>query len=244
MSYYDDEPYYEPSLADELLMEYQLKMKNVLLDSVKNNIEKVKLENASLKTENNSLQIQVNKINQRERELEIQKQNLEREVRRERLSKLMEDFEVVMYRAYTTTENLPKCNKCNEKREITFTSPSGKEMTESCSCDKGITVYIPYEYICTEFKLDDRYNDKLLIWYKENHENNYDWYSYSSSNFVDTVYKDNMKFEELNSYKTYFKSKEECQKYCDWLNSDNPKTIKSELDTENCNDAKKKRKSS
>jgi len=216
--YYDDEPYYEPSLADEILNEYQQKMKDALLDSIKYQIEKTKKENQNIKDENIKLRQQVNEISNRERELEIQKKNLAYTVRHERLSELMKDFEVIMYRAYTTTKKLPKCDKCNKNRQIEFTSPTGKKMTEDCSCDKGKIVFIPQEYICTEFKIE-RDSNRMAVWYKMHQERDYDYCSYDSSDYVDTVYNEGMKYEDLKDYyKVYFKSKEECQKYCCWLN--------------------------
>lgn len=213
-----EESYYEPTIADEILMEFQQKMKDVLLESVKYQIEKIKEENIQIKEQNNKLQEQVNKIAQKERELEIKKKNLKWEVRKERLSELMKDFQVIMYKTDTTHPKPPKCNKCNKDRQIEFKSPSGKTIHESCSCNTGKTFYVPQEYICTKFNVD-RDGKTMSMWYKENHESDYDWYDYSGSNFCVTVYKNGMKYEDLKRYDTYFRSKEECQGYCDWLNS-------------------------
>ncbi|MEG0381301.1 MAG: hypothetical protein RR603_06340, partial [Kurthia sp.] len=41
---------------------------------------------------------------------------------------------------------------------------------------------------------------------------------FDSSTYGRTVYKEGMDFAEINSYETFFKTKEECQKYCDYLN--------------------------
>jgi regulator of replication initiation timing len=220
--YYEDEPYYEPSIADEILIEYQQKMKDALLESVKNQIDNIKSENESLKTENKKLQELVNNIDRKERELEQKKNNLIYEVKRERLSKLMEGFQVIMYKTYSTTVKLPQCDKCDKDRRIYFKSPSGKDIYESCSCDVGKIVYVPREYICYEFKINtwDR-KDSLAVWYKVNHDKDYDWCGYESSEYLETVYKEGMDYKDLNSYKTFFRSKEECQKYCDWLSSKN-----------------------
>jgi hypothetical protein len=214
---FEEEQYYEPSLADEIIVEFQEKMKSVLLGSVKFEIENIKEENKNLKKQNEKLQNQVNQIKQKEIELEHLKSNLKAEVRRERLSKLMEDFQVVMYKIDDITEKIPKCNKCDKNRKIKFESPSGKQMEEYCTCNRGKAVYIPKEHICTEFRVD-REDNAMLMWYEENHESDHDWYGYNNSNLCKTVYKDGMDYKNLNRYDTYFKTKQDCQKYCDWLN--------------------------
>ena len=52
---YDESPYYEPTIADEILIEYQQKMKDALLESIKSQIENIKQENIDLKEENKTL---------------------------------------------------------------------------------------------------------------------------------------------------------------------------------------------
>ena len=217
--YYDEEeqPYYEPSQADELLMEYQEKMKSALLETVKYQIESYEKENDILKAENQKLKDNEHKVRDRERKLEYEKSDLMRQVKRERLSELMKDFKVIMYQAGSKGVKLPKCDKCNDNREIEFKSPTGKKMKESCKCNINKTVYIPEEYICTEFKVDQDNGNKMLMWYKEHHEKDYDYYGEDSSNYCRVIYSEEMNFEDLECYHTYFKTKEECKKYCKWL---------------------------
>jgi hypothetical protein len=218
--YYDEEeqPYYEPSPADDLLMEYQNKMKEVLLTSVKYQIECFKTDNERLIAENKALKDNECKIRDKERQLEREKSDLMRQVRKERLSELMKDFEVVMYQAEKIRVDLPKCNKCNDKRKIEFKSPTGKKMYEDCKCNVGKTVYIPQEYGCSSFTIN-RDNKKMDMWFKEHLERDGDWYSYdNNSNYCKAVYNEEMDYKDIEMYHTFFKTKEECQKYCDWLN--------------------------
>lgn len=56
------ENYYEPSPADEILMEYQQKMKDVLLESVKYEIEQIKNNDIRLREENNKLHNEVRQL--------------------------------------------------------------------------------------------------------------------------------------------------------------------------------------
>ena len=212
---YDGEQYYEPNAYEEIVMEYQQKMKEVLLGTIRVEIEEIKEENVRLKKANQILLDEQNNIENKKRQLEIQKSDLMRQVKRERLSQLMSDFQVVMYQADTIYPKIPKCNKCDNDRNIDFISPSGKQMKESCSCNKGEKTYIPAEYICTEFKVN-RDDGAMLMWYKENHEKDYDWYGYNSSDLAKYIYKGEA-FENLND-DTNFKSKALCQEYCNWLN--------------------------
>lgn len=215
-----EEHYYEPSIADEIMVEYQQKMKDALLKTVKNDIEGVKQENERLKEENEKLKEKVNGIAQRERELECKKDNLVREVRSKRLSELMKDFEIAMYRVDDESIKIPKCNKCNNSRKIEFISPLGKKMEEYCTCNVSETVYVVKEFLCVEFRVD-RDRKQMLMWYKVKQDRDRDYDHCKILNTDAEVYEEGIKFEDLDTeyHNLFFKSKEQCQKYCDWLNS-------------------------
>jgi len=215
---YDIEPCYEPTIADEIMLEYQQKMKDALLSSVKHQIETIEGENERLKEQNEKLMKEVNGIKQRERDLDNKKLNYEREVRRKRLSDLMGDFEVLMYQADGDSVKIPKCGNCNENRKIEFISPLGRKTNEPCTCDVIKAVYSVKESRCCEFRIDGDGNS-MLMWYEieEDRNSEYD----HGSNLARYAYKEGTPFEELetSSYNTFFKLKEDCQKYCDWLNN-------------------------
>jgi len=216
---YDGEPCYEPTLADEIMLEYQQKMKDALLETVKNNIEGIKQENERLKEENRKLQELVYGIQQRENSLEIEKSQFQRKLRYERLSELMGDFEVTMYRVDDNYVKMPKCSNCNKDRKIEFISPLGKKMTETCTCAATKNVYIVEEFVVTEFRID-RDGKQMLMWYevKKDKDEEYDNCKFLGKKAK--VYDEGANFEDLDVkyYNLYFKSKEQCQKYCDWLN--------------------------
>lgn len=46
-----------------------------------------------------------------------------------------------LYRIYSTTEELPKCDKCNENREYEIILPDGQKVIKSCSCKKHLHLY-------------------------------------------------------------------------------------------------------
>ena len=219
--YYEEdyEPnYYEPSVADDILMEYREKMKVALLDSVKNDIESLKKENEDLKEQYQKLKQKENEVRDREWSLEIDKKNLLRTVRQERLSTLMKDFQIVMYKADRVTVKPPKCDKCDSQRKLKFKTPSGRIMDEYCECNTGKYVYTPKKHICSEFSLDEG-DSKISMWFKITQEGkDNECYSSEISNYMKTVYKAEMEYKTIDPYNTFFKTKEECQKYCNFEN--------------------------
>lgn len=214
MSYYDDDFYYEPSEFDLKVEEF----KESLLKSVKENflseMERLKKENEELQEVKENFESIQRDYEYKKHQLEAEHRDLKRKVRRERLDELMSDFQVVMYRADYNLESLPKCSNCDDKRRIYYKTPLGKETYESCDCAERKRVYFPKENTCYEFRIN-RDNDELLAWYK--YEDEYGSMSYSTR--AETFYEEGMSYEDLEN-RTFFKSKEECQKYCDWLNLD------------------------
>jgi len=216
MYYEPDIGYYEPSEAESIFDKAKEELKQLLNNSIKYEIEQLKKENENLKEKNKKLQTQVNEIESRERKLEHEKNNMLKTVRRERLSKLMEDFKIVRYSVTTTSMYGKKCNKCNDDRDITFTSPLGKEMKESCECDKSTSIYVPEEDYIHNFSCRDK--DKMSYWYTEKSYDNDDYYT--STTYMGELYK-GQSYESIeNKYRLFFNTEEECQLYCDWLNKD------------------------
>jgi hypothetical protein len=217
MSWYDEDFYYETSEFDHQVNEF----KESLLKSVKeefiSEMERLKKENAELQTVKHDFEQIKRDYKNKEQKLEMERQELERKVRRERLSVLMKDFEVVMYRAYSKTELPPKCDKCDDKRRVHFKSPLGRNFTEDCECNKGELVYHPQEYICSSFSIN-RDGNGMDAWYKLKPNREDDYASYDSSTYAKVIYHDGLKYEDIKKYDTFFKTKEECQGYCDWLN--------------------------
>ncbi|MEI2341636.1 hypothetical protein [Priestia megaterium] len=218
MYHYDEDFYHEPSEFEIQVDEF----KKSLLQSVKQEfieeMDQLKLENQELQSIKQNFEKIKSEYKEKERQLERERNGLINQVRRERLSALMKDFEVIMYQAYTRKERPPKCNQCDKDRRIKYKTPSGKDAYEDCTCKQGKTVYFPKDYICSEFKINSQRNG-MAAFYRVNQERDYDYYSYDSSIYAETIFNNMMDYEGLNSYRTFFKSKEECQEYCDYLNA-------------------------
>lgn len=222
-----DEPYYEPTIADEIFFEAREKLTESLKDTVKQYVENFVKENQELKNENEKLLKKVKDIESRERELERSKQNLERDVKKERLSSILEQLKVERFMAKTKTMYGKKCNKCNDERIIEYLSPLGTKQKERCDCyNNSVNVYYPTSQLCTEFKVDSKNNDKIRMWYTKN---TYDREEYYTSN---SYYKQSYTGEDyiaLDVREIFFDTLDECQKYCDWLNRDVDLSIYTEL---------------
>jgi hypothetical protein len=220
MSYYDEDFYHAPSEFEQQVDEFKTALLNSVRDEFKAEMEQLRAENAELQeVRKNMDQIKRNHHNKLN-ELNIAKNDAMRIVRRERLSELMKDFQVVMYRADTTRELGPKCDKCNERRYIQFKSPSGKDHTEPCDCSNGKLMYVPVEYIVCEFSIDSHNSNQMRVWYKlkPSSSSGDDYGSYDNSSFRKTIYTNAMPFDKIERYETFFKTVEECQAYCDWMN--------------------------
>ena len=222
MSYYDSDFYDETSEFEQQVEEF----KSALVKSVKaeymNEIGRLRKENSELQETKKNFEVIKNEYRTKENSLKIETEQMERMIKQQRLSDLMKDFNVIMYQAKTKSVYKSKCTKCDDNRQIHFSSPLGKEMTEQCECAECKNKCIPTEHYCCEFRLDNNRN-KMLMWFKMNHEDDYDWCGYDGSTLANKVYDNDMKFEDTDKYNTYFKTEEDCQKYCDWLNKDLPK---------------------
>lgn len=217
MTWDPDDFYDEPNEFDQQIDGFR----QTLLKAVKTNfltkMEQLEKENDELQQVKNNFKKIERDFKAKERALEIERNDMKRQAYRERLSVLMKDFEVLMFRADYKGVLPPKCDKCNEKRKVAYVTPLGKNLEEDCHCNVSSRLYFPAEFVASEFRVNSD-NKQMLIWYKMNPGRDYDHASYDSSDLAKTVFEQGMKYEDLKGYyTTFFRTQEECQKYCDWL---------------------------
>lgn len=222
MTYYEEDFYYEPSEFDEQVDEF----KKLLMSSVKKEfleeMDRLKKENSELQGIKENWEEIQNSYARKEYELEDHKKKSLSEAKRMALKDLIKDYQIILYTASSKTIQKQKCDNCNEKRELSFSTPKGRKFTCSCDCATGDSVYFPQANIAYEFAVRDNYSRNLLVWYKRFEKDDYFnvFNIYDSGGTVpENIYKEGMEYEGLTSYRIYFKTEEECQKYCDWLNS-------------------------
>jgi HD superfamily phosphohydrolase len=217
MDWYQNDFYNEPSEFDIQVDEFkQSLMKSVKKEFV-SEMERLSTENKELQDIKANFEAVKRDFENKKRQLESEYQILKSNVRRERLVDILRDHKIILYKAYSKREYPPKCEKCDKHRKVNYISPLGRMTSEDCSCKEGKTVYYPEEYIRYEFRLN-RDKNGVTAWYRQYNDDE-DGFTSDSSIHADYIYSPDMNFEDLKRYSTFFKTKEECQAYCDYLNS-------------------------
>jgi hypothetical protein len=220
---YDYEEYHEPTIADEIMGEASEKLKEALKESVKAYYDSIIKENEDLKAKNAELEKFVDEIDAIRLNISRERSELASNVKRMRLSELMKDFEVELYRVDYEYILKEKCEACNDNRKVAFLSPSGKELFEPCSCNENIGKhYFVKPYYCCEFS-NKNHDSKLKAFYRVNRfDTNNEYYSYDSSTYCAKVlekgFSDFENFDHNLNRETFFRYKEDAQNYCDYLN--------------------------
>ena len=216
MEYYDfyDETTEFDQQIDEFKKSLMFGVKQEFLDRL-NNLEK---ENQELKEIKNNWISLVQEYENKKYMLEQEKLNAKTEARNQRLSELLKDNEIVLYKAEGKHFEKPKCDKCDRNRQIKYVSPQGRKVSEFCDCAIKSTKHFPQRYIWYEFRIDD-YTKRLFVWYKKLQYDGkgYEYFEGEAHNDR-VIYDSSMSYESL-PYHTYFETETECQKYCEWLNN-------------------------
>ena len=205
--YYEDERYYEPTIADEIFIEYQQKLKDALKNSVKSNIENIESENARLKEENKKLRTETyelkGQINNNIKETEKLLKEKEREVFVGFTSGFA-PHDTIWYIESKRTETT--CKYCNGKYKIKV-DVLGKTKEVDCPhCSYGKIshyTYYPVKDIISSFYFNYHRADRNL----------------KNSGVVlniEKIYLD--KYDSYKSVDNLYKTLEECQNVCDERN--------------------------
>ena len=119
MSYWDEEPYYEPTEADDIFYEASERLKNALKNDVKRKMDSLVEENNRLKEENEKMKKKVSNIEWREKSLENKEKDMERNVLRKKFSEMIKPLEekMLIWRIEYEYVQGEKCDKCNENRK-------------------------------------------------------------------------------------------------------------------------------
>ena len=243
MNYWDyDELYLEPSEADILFDELKDKLINAAKDSLKYDMESLKSRNEYLEKRNRDLEKKISEVEQKERNLNYKAENLEREVKeefynkhiKEVLEEWLETSEV--WYAENIPYDKPKCNLCDENREWSYTFPDGYVAKRMCTCNYKNYVYEPRLSESTSVQFhktyvkESRFGSELRAYLRKSYQPNRnfaDAYDCYAEFYIDKVFNkfddDTKEYHKTKRYgeRLAFKTKEECQKYCDWLNEQN-----------------------
>jgi len=246
---YDYETQYEPSEVDQLVEEFRDKIREHLLPNIQEEIDRLNKENIELRQKYNEYKTKESELSNKERDLKYKEDNLKREVEREfyasnigdTLKDYIENAEV--WFADSKGFQQDKCHLCNDKRKLVAEFPGGKTTEINCDCSRIISKYVPEisELSTIRFsKRDSQYQSerKFYLWktfVPSGKSSYYDDHSYNDFKLCQIVDEFNDSTKELHEDKKWdtkigFKIKEECQKYCDWLNRDKTEEIEEEND--------------
>lgn len=236
MSYWDDEPYYEPTVADDIFFEASERLKNALKNDIKRKMDNLLEENNRLTEENKKMKDKVSNIEWREKSLENKEKDMERNVLRKKFSEMISPLEekMLIWRIEYGYVQGEKCDKCNENRMIGYKTPSGKQLYEDCKCAKRYTYYYPsqteivtlalykdrnYPYnISVTPKYDDAsYDDTYCKFELKQHIENLDDFENEDSELFAEI-DDMSKWDYKN---VGFARQEDCQRFADYLNENN-----------------------
>lgn len=236
-SYWDyEEPVWEPSEADELFDEMKSKLVEAAKASLKHDMESLKRRNEYLEKRNKELEEKAKEVSRKESDLEFKSRNIRREVEKEFYKTAIDDLfkDVIeqsqLWFADNKPHEKPKCDKCDEDRNWVLTWPDGTTTSKKCTCSKPDYWYEPQEtWIDTlKYKIKDSdYQSERYYRLDKSYQYTGDsrWDYCSSIDFgilfvYDKFCEDVIEKNEQPGYgkRIGFKSKEECQKYCDWLN--------------------------
>ena len=231
---YWDEPYYEPTVGDEIFLEAEAKLRDALKDSIKKEIENLRKDNQQLKDRNMELEKQIGDVKRRELALERKEQDLEKTLLNKRVEEILKPFveKSTIWRIDYEYIAGDKCDKCDKDRNIEFISPLGRKMKEKCTCAKGFYVRYPkksnmksltlYQSIYKPYNLQSSEKWEVLSW-----EDGY--MKFEMDRYIEDLseYDENTLFADLDYTNVAFAKQEDCQKFADYLNKKNkvPKNI-------------------
>ena len=235
--YPDFDDYYDPSEGELFFDKMKEKFREILREDVNSELSRLTKENTELRKIVKEYNDKKMELTRRERDIQYKEDNLKRDVEREFYSKtmdevfehLLEDSEV--WYAERVPHEKPKCDLCNEEREMIATYPNGEVVKKQCDCAKPTYVYKPVisENKQIKFHKSYKYSDKKC-YFTKNYKPNKDYaeaYDYYSEFRIENIYDEfNDDVKEYHKAKRYgekiaFRNKEACQKYCDWLNEEN-----------------------
>lgn len=208
--------YYEPFEFDEAIQEFKQTIRDNVRDEIKNEIAMLKSKLSELQDIKARWDELKKEHDQKMREMNRAIDNAARDARKLRMMEILDDFQQEYWGIANVGIEQPKCDKCDDNRYIHFLSPSGKDCVEECECRKRNPHYEPKKMECVEIDFRD---GKMKGWYIPHRQDDY----YTSSVSRDNKIYRGEPFEEIPkgelsvSY-PWFKTVEEAQAYCDWLN--------------------------
>lgn len=216
----DDDFYSEPSEFNEQADEFKKSLRASVKEEILAEMDRLRKENEKLMDIRDHWN---EKVRELENEYEAKMREIEKKLREaERIAdsaKRMALFDLIRSypdRAYTVKVKYvqrPKCDKCNERRELPYVTPRGFTRYERCECGESKPVYfvkaIPLVEIacyrngesCAKYLYNDEADAECL-------------------RFV-SVFFDSTPFDQIDMHQNtpIFRSEDLAKQYVEWLNN-------------------------
>ena len=191
-----DDFYGEPSEFETQISEFKDSLKKSVSHEWIDKMNALEKENAELQEVKRNFEAIKSDYEKKKRECEWEKErvikNAEYEARRTRLRDLMKDVQKIFWDVSYTYKYGAKCDKCNDNRQISYKTPSGREAFEDCECAKRIQIVEPRMQMLYEIALRDRNNSTVQTWFQEHKGDNDDYYT-RTDYFGEKITKDKKK---------------------------------------------------
>jgi len=205
--YEDYFDFYEPSDFDSQIDEFKEHLRHSVKKEILDELNR-------LRKENKKLQDIKHRMNQIEYEYSAALKKAKDDAIRERFDKIVEACSPVYYCPTFYHIKKPKCDKCDENRDIPYMTPLGRKAKERCTCAETITQYKPEPYYVCEIR---EHQGIIYVWNKP--------YDKGDGYSLVVIIKerdicDDKPFESIeDKYKAYFRDEKRCMAYCEWLNT-------------------------
>lgn len=208
------ENYYEPSEFDILMDGFKDSIRENVKQEIKEKIERLEKENAELRDVKEKWEDVKRYHEEAICELKREKERVRKELESKKINELLESLAFTAYRPKANTEVGPKCDKCDEKRRIYFTSPMGRKMSEDCTCAARKVTYVPSEesLYCFYVRSSGQVSSQYFTRTEEG-----DWDRYDNCGTVYSELPDDL--EKVSTFHAVFMNLSDCEKYCDYLNN-------------------------
>lgn len=230
----DDSELYE---LDKLIYDFKKSLKESVRDDIKEKIKSLENELAELKEFRDMKDSYDRDMQELKFQLDQTKKSIEERAARMRVSDILLTLKKETWVPDCKWQYIKKkCDKCDDSRTIHFKSPLGKELSERCSCSDQIPVRFPAQAFLVEIDNDDFYkNMKSELPSTElSYISAFDIENDSDGNYRfkhRTLY-NGEDFDKLGSSSIYFRDREDCERYCKWLNDKYIRENKIEVEVE------------
>ena len=214
-----DDFYYEPSEFEMQIEEWKESLRESVKKEYKEEMERLRKENAELRDIKKNWQEKIGEFEAEKFKLKTATRDAENKAKKARLRELLDAFTKQAWGIKYSYEYIhEKCDKCDDKGYIHYKSPQGRDVKEECNCRRRVCVFHPQEAEIVEF--DDQMGDikPTFLYERYDQGDDYDRYKKTARVYAGE------NFDEINAYSgLIFLNKEDCEKFCEYKNSQNMK---------------------